>query len=133
MEWSQYKDFHKWVHTVDVTDPNKTAALLTGMRGSVTYYFHVRTYDHTNKVATSAFSSYGYSTTKYSTSKKTSAVNITNVSGTSVEMNWVNIGGSVSGYQLKASASGKSTVYVSTTSTGVTMKPLVKSTKYKIY
>lgn len=133
VEWSQYKDFSKWVHTVDVTDPNKTAALLTGMGGNVTYYFHVRTYDHANKVATSAFSSYGYSTTKYSTSKKTSAVSITNVSGTSVEMNWVNIGGSVSGYQLKASASGRSPVYVSTTSTGVTMKPLVKSTKYKIY
>ncbi len=85
VQWSQYKDFHKWVHTVDVTDPNKTAALLTGMGGNVTYYFHVRTYDHTNNVATSAFSSYGYSTTKYSTSKKTSAVNITNVSGTSVQ------------------------------------------------
>jgi len=112
----------------DTSVPGKPART-----GSVGYDSMVVAWTGVNKVATSAFSSYGYSTTKYSTSKKTSAVNITNVSGTSVEMNWVNIGGSVSGYQLKASASGKSPVYVSTTSTGVTMKPLVKSTKYKIY
>ncbi len=135
VQWSSSSTFSKYLKSLDVTDPTKTSALLTGMSGDVTYYYRVRAYDF--KAATpgptSDWSARGYSKTKYSTTRRTSAIAITNVAGTSIEFNWANIGGSVSGYQTKAVASGKPTVYASTTSTGITIKGLVKSTYYKLY
>ncbi len=110
-----------------ITTPS---AVVTGLTVNTTYYFRVAVADATNTATLTAYSSSASAKPVYTYAAPTGLV-VDNVSGTSVELVWINVSGAP-GYRIQASSSGNPTVYSSTLTNNATVTGLKKGTTYAI-
>ena len=105
-----------------------TSAVVEGLTTGSTYYVKVAAVDSAG--AASAFSSYASAKPAHLFAAPTGLA-AENVSGTSIELTWLNVPGSP-GYRVSLASSGNPTVYFSTITERATVTGLKKGTAYTI-
>lgn len=105
------------------------SAIVTNLEPNKTWYFRVVPVDKKNEKTLSDYSGKVSVKPGYTFSAPTKLSKV-NVGATQVELEWLHVSGAP-GYRVRATASGKPTVYASTGNNTATVKGLVRNTTYK--
>ncbi len=105
------------------------SAIVTNLAPNKTWYFRVAPVDKVNQKKLSDYSGKVSAKPGYTFAAPTKLSKV-NVGATQVELEWLHVSGAP-GYRVKATASGKPTVYASSGNSSATLKGLVRNTTYK--
>lgn len=113
------------------TTVETNSAIISNLDPNTTWYFKVAPVDATNDQRLSGYSKSVKIKPGY-TFKAPTKLSKVNVGGTQVELEWLHVSGAP-GYRVKATASGKKTVYASSGNNSAILQGLARNTTYKFY